>query len=47
MNAGLSIQATERLDQLLLGPWEGLGVLAAYTGGALLTGTILFKARDA
>jgi hypothetical protein len=40
MNAGLSIQATER-------PWEGLGVLAAYTGGALLTGTILFKARDA
>jgi ABC-2 type transport system permease protein len=47
MNAGLSIQATERLDELLLGPWQGLGVLAAYAGAALLAGAILFEARDA
>jgi len=47
MNAGLSVQATERLDQLLLRPWPGLGVLAAYAAGCLLAGAILFKARDA
>ena len=38
MNAGLSIQATERLDELPLGPWQGLGVLAGYAAATLLTG---------
>jgi ABC-2 type transport system permease protein len=47
MTAGLSIQATERLDQLLIGPWQGLGVLAAYAAATLLAGAILFKVRDA
>jgi ABC-2 type transport system permease protein len=47
MSAGLAIQATENLDQTVIGPWAGLGVLAAYAGAALLGGTILFKIRDA
>jgi ABC-2 type transport system permease protein len=47
MNAGLSIQATERLDQLLIGPWQGLGLLATYAAATLLTGAILFQLRDA
>ncbi|GFJ91434.1 hypothetical protein [Phytohabitans rumicis] len=47
MTAGLSIQATERLETMLLQPWEGLGLLAAYAGAALLTGAVLFAVRDA
>ncbi|MDQ7907695.1 ABC transporter permease [Phytohabitans sp. ZYX-F-186] len=47
MNAGLAIQATERLDDLLIGPWQGLGVLAAYAAGTLLTGAVVFSLRDA
>ena len=47
MDAGLAVQATVRLSSLPLGPWEGLGVLAAWAGGALLTGGLLFRLRDA
>lgn len=47
MNAGLSIQATLRLDALPISPWAGLGVLAACAGGALAVGGFLFKVRDA
>lgn len=47
MTAGVSIQATERLDDLLIGPWAGLGVLAAYAGAAVLAGAVLFTLRDA
>jgi hypothetical protein len=47
MEAGLSIQHTTRLDELPIGPWPGLGVLATYTGVALLSGMTLFQLRDA
>jgi ABC-2 type transport system permease protein len=45
--AGLSIQHTTRLDELAIGPWPGLGVLATYAGVALLSGMTLFQLRDA
>jgi ABC-2 type transport system permease protein len=47
MEAGLSIQHTTRLDELPIGPWPGLGVLATYAGFALLSGLALFQLRDA
>jgi ABC-2 type transport system permease protein len=47
MTAGLSVQATRGLRTLPIGPWAGLGVLAAYAGVALVVGGILFKVRDA
>jgi ABC-2 type transport system permease protein len=47
MTAGLYVQATRGLDGLPLGPWQGLGVLAAYAGAALLAGAVLFSVRDA
>jgi ABC-2 type transport system permease protein len=47
MTAGLAIQATTNLPALPLSPWDGLGVLAAWAAGALLTGCVLFKLRDA
>jgi ABC-2 type transport system permease protein len=47
MTAGLAIQATRDLAQLPIGPWAGLGVLAAYAAGALLLGAVLFQVRDA
>jgi ABC-2 type transport system permease protein len=45
--AGLAIQATANLDELPLGPWEGLGVLALWAAAALLAGTLLLEYRDA
>ncbi|MDI2132905.1 ABC transporter permease [Yinghuangia seranimata] len=45
--AGLSVQNTLRLDRLDIGPWPGLGVLAAYTGAALLVGGLALCRRDA
>ena len=45
--AGLSVQATEGLDALPIGPWAGLGVLAGYAGGALLLGLVAVRLRDA
>ncbi|HEY1180538.1 MAG TPA: ABC transporter permease subunit [Phytomonospora sp.] len=46
MTAGLSVQSTVGLDAMPIGPWPGLGVLAAYTAAALLAGGVLFARRD-
>jgi len=47
MNAGLAIQSTTNLRALPIGPWAGLGVLAAWAAAAMLTGGILLCLRDA
>jgi ABC-2 type transport system permease protein len=47
MSAGLAIQATTDLRSLPIGPWAGLGVLAAWAAAALLLGGLLLKLRDA
>ncbi len=47
MTAGLDIQVTTGLRSLPLGPWTGLGVLAAWSAGALLAGGLLLRLRDA
>jgi ABC-2 type transport system permease protein len=47
MTAGLAIQATAGLRTLPIGPWAGLGVLAAWAVAALLAGAILLRLRDA
>ena len=47
MSAGLAVQATRGLDSMPVGPWQGLGVLGAYAGAALLAGGILLELRDA
>ena len=47
MTAGLAIQATTNLRSLPIGPWAGLGVLAAWAAGALLLGGVLLQRRDA
>jgi ABC-2 type transport system permease protein len=46
MNAGLCIQATVGVRGLPLSPWAGLGVLAAWAAGALLTGGLVLRLRD-
>jgi ABC-2 type transport system permease protein len=45
-NAGLTIQATTQLSGLPLAPWTGLGILAAWATGAILTGVLLLRIRD-
>jgi ABC-2 type transport system permease protein len=45
--AGLAIQNTIGLHDLPIGPWAGLGVLAAWATGALLAGGGLLMLRDA
>lgn len=47
MTAGLAIQATTNLRSLPIGPWAGLGVLAAWAAAALLAGGLLLRWRDA
>jgi ABC-2 type transport system permease protein len=47
MTAGLAIQATTGLRDLPIGPWAGLGVLAAWAAAALLAGGLLLRLRDA
>jgi ABC-2 type transport system permease protein len=48
MDAGLTIQATRDLAATThIGPWAGLGVLAAYAGAALTAGALAFRFRDA
>jgi len=47
MTAGLYIQATTGLRLLPLTPWQGLGVLALWSAGALLLGATLLRLRDA
>ncbi|MEO3746590.1 ABC transporter permease [Plantactinospora sp. B5E13] len=46
MLAGLKIQATTALDTLVIGPWQGLGVLALWAAGALLAGLLSLQLRD-
>jgi ABC-2 type transport system permease protein len=46
MTAGLSIQATTNLSRLPIGPWAGLAVLAAWSAGALLAGTLRLQFHD-
>jgi ABC-2 type transport system permease protein len=45
--AGLDVQATIGMHSLPLTPWQGLGVVALWTAGALLLGTLVLKIRDA
>jgi ABC-2 type transport system permease protein len=45
-NAGQSIEATTNLHNLALSPWNGLGVLAAWTTAALIIGGTLLVRRD-
>lgn len=47
MTAGLAIQASTGLGSLPVGPWAGLGVLAAWAAAALLAGAVLLYVRDA
>jgi len=47
MTAGLAIQATRDTGAQAIGPWTGLGVLAAWTAAALLAGGLLLRLRDA
>ena len=47
MTAGLAVQATTGLRDLPIGPWAGLGVLAAWAAAALLAGGLLLQLRDA
>jgi ABC-2 type transport system permease protein len=47
MSAGLEIQASADLDHLPIGPWAGLGVLAAWAAAALLAGGLALRLRDA
>jgi ABC-2 type transport system permease protein len=47
MTAGLAIQDTVDLAHQPIGPWAGLGVLAAWAAGALLMGGLVLARRDA
>jgi len=47
MTAGLAIQATTSLRSLPIGPWAGLGVLAAWAAAAMLAGSLLLHLHDA
>jgi ABC-2 type transport system permease protein len=47
LSAGLNVQATIGVKSLPLTPWQGLGVVALWTAGALLLGALTLKLRDA
>jgi ABC-2 type transport system permease protein len=47
MIAGLAVQNTVSLPGSLIGPWAGLGVLAAWAGAALVAGATRFVLTDA
>jgi ABC-2 type transport system permease protein len=47
LTAGLDAQATTGLNNLPLTPWQGLGVVALWTAGALVLGALALTARDA
>jgi ABC-2 type transport system permease protein len=47
MSAGLDVQAMIGVNSLSLTPWQGLGVVAIWTAGALLLGALVLKSRDA
>jgi ABC-2 type transport system permease protein len=44
--AGLDAQATIGVHSLPLSPWQGLGVVALWSAGALLLGAFVLKFRD-
>jgi ABC-2 type transport system permease protein len=46
-NAGLAILNTTDLHNLVISPWAGLGVLAAWAAAALLAAGVLLHLRDA
>jgi ABC-2 type transport system permease protein len=46
-NAGLAILNTTGLRDLVISPWAGLGVLAAWAAAALLAAGVLLRLRDA
>ncbi len=46
-NAGLAILNTTGLHNLVISPWAGLGVLAAWAAVALLAAGVLLRLRDA
>jgi hypothetical protein len=43
----LSLGATIGVNSLPLTPWQGLGVAALWTAGAVLLGALLLRFRDA
>jgi ABC-2 type transport system permease protein len=47
MTAGLSIEATTRLQSLAIQPWAGLAVSAAWTAASLMTAALMLRVRDA
>ncbi|MBO3752915.1 ABC transporter permease subunit [Streptosporangiaceae bacterium NEAU-GS5] len=47
MSAGLTVQMTTDLSASPIGPWAGLGVLAAWAAAALAGGGLLVLVRDA
>ena len=47
LSAGLDAQTTIGVKTLPLTPWQGLGVVALWTAGALLLGALALKSRDA
>lgn len=47
MTAGLAVEATTGLREMPLTPWQGLGVLAAWTAGALAVAAVTLRLRDA
>jgi ABC-2 type transport system permease protein len=47
MSAGLDVQATIGVKGLPLTPWQGLGIVALWTAGALLLGALALNFRDA
>lgn len=48
MSAGLAVQATvERVGRAPVGPWAGLGILAAYAVAAAILGYLVLRIRDA
>jgi ABC-2 type transport system permease protein len=47
MTAGLAVQDTIDLAHQPIGPWQGLGVLAAWAAGTLLLGRLVLARRDA
>jgi ABC-2 type transport system permease protein len=46
-NAGLAIVNTTGMHNLVISPWAGLGVLAAWAAAALLAAGVLLRLRDA
>jgi ABC-2 type transport system permease protein len=47
MTAGLVVQTTTNVRHQPIGPWAGLGVLAAWAAVSLLIGGLLLQRRDA